>query len=187
MPSMLSYCRLPIPVSLALQDVQLAEEEERLRIEGEERRRQEAESARLRAAEQQAERERAQEARERAAAAAANVPTTGTRSGMGRSGIGRGTRGSAVSGIRGSTRGARGKRSSSLQIESITDLCVVKPSSRKHFKQNHRHINTKPGCWRSSVFVTEAFYIVYKRQEQRIRSSPDTAVTVGMFGLRGYL
>ncbi|KAJ9114997.1 hypothetical protein QFC22_005325 [Naganishia vaughanmartiniae] len=101
-------------------DVQLAEEEERLRIEHEEQQRREAESLRLRAAEQQAERERAQQAKERAAVAAANAPNTGVRSGTSRSGIGRGTRGSAVSGIRGSTRGARvGSTSSRTSSTSI--------------------------------------------------------------------
>lgn len=94
----------------ALQDVQLAEEEERLRIEGEERRRREAESMRQRAAEQQAERERAQEAKERAAAAAtANPTSTGIRSGTSRLGIGRGARGWAAPSTRGTTRGGRGK------------------------------------------------------------------------------
>ncbi|KAJ9103369.1 hypothetical protein QFC19_004468 [Naganishia cerealis] len=88
-------------------DVQLAEEEERSRIEQEERRRREAEVARQRAAEVQAERERAREAKEKSATAAAIAAPTGVRSGMSRLGVGRGTRGSATSSIRGSTRGSR--------------------------------------------------------------------------------
>ncbi|KAJ9095597.1 hypothetical protein QFC21_005468 [Naganishia friedmannii] len=169
-------------------DVQLAEEEERSRLEGEERRRREIEAASRRAAEQQAERERAQEAKERAAAAAANAPTTGMRSGTSRLGIGRGTRGSAVSGIRGSTRGARGKRRRPFcTTQTRTKDCLANSYSRKHLKQNHKHINTESERWRSAVVTAEAVYIVYKRQEQRIRASSDKAVRARANGLRGYM
>ncbi|GHJ84814.1 hypothetical protein NliqN6_1216 [Naganishia liquefaciens] len=86
-------------------DTRLAEEEERMRIEEEYRRQQEEELNRQRELDLQQQREREREAKERAATLANNSALSMQRPNVSRLGMGRGTRGTTVSGTRGTTRG----------------------------------------------------------------------------------
>jgi hypothetical protein len=104
--------------NLNIQDNRLAEEEERMRIEAEYRQQQEEELNRQRELELQQQREREREAKERAAALSSNPTSSGPRSGASRLGLGRGTRGTAVLGTRGSARG-RGKHEYDPAVQAV--------------------------------------------------------------------
>lgn len=105
-----------------------------MRVEEEYRQQQEEELNRQRELELQHQREREREAKERAATLASNSASSGPRSGVSRLGVGRGTRGTAMPGTRGSARGRGEHRLSSLYLNDTDLLWFSRQRSRENCK-----------------------------------------------------
>lgn len=144
-----------------------------MRIEEAYRQQQEEELNRQRELELQQQRERDREAKERAASLASNSASSGPRSAVSRLGVGRGTRGTAVPGTRGSARGRGKPRSSSLYLNDTDALWC----SRQRSRENCKLIRTGYDDWKH-IRDTKTIRIIRKRQEQRIRSTKNSSIMI---------